>query len=242
MTIERKVKYVASDGTEHDSPQAAARYDLRLDICRASGLPRYQAETTARYLADNPEALRDAVNAYFEALEEHADTDLPPCKWNPSDALKGVTISAPQEPLHPSGLVLTDKAREMTPENPHATVYDWLAQGWDQGEMIKYGFAVSTLEDVEPTFGAGGDYCDGEHLAPACIDPQCWLKQPLKDGESAQGVRGFEMVVPAGSMFPPRSVDVSPLGDPNDPSTWRAELPVDHPNYCKPFGSNKEDV
>jgi hypothetical protein len=61
---------------------------------------------------------------------------------------------------------------------------------------------------------------------------QGWTLEGMqKAGLLGHGLRGFEMVVPAGTEMPKAA-------DPNDPTTWRVEdLPVDHPSYCRPFGT-----
>lgn len=308
--ITRTTKYTASDGTEHDSPQAAATFDLAQTILQIGGTFTPMHENMAEKLALKPEALRAAVNAYFEDLEAHPDVEdfgcdpayfddyyqmdpailrkmmedgilaeahpdvetsrigdsftfdvtkmwhcdgnhpFPVCWdpqcWHKTPAKTDNRICATcdggpgndgpclcgeerwvepdpladhREPPHPSGLVLTDKARNYTGISTGHTVYDWLAQGWTPEQLVEQGMAVR-----------------------------------LEDGEIAPGVRGFEVDVPKSSYF---AVDhasgndcaagavvykrqPAPQGDPDDPTTWRADLPVDHPNYCRPFGTRED--
>lgn len=154
--ITRTTKYTASDGTEHDSPQAAAQKDLEATLlpiveksCPAGwieGVSSFDLHAimreVAEALAQNPEALHDAVNAYFEDLEEYPDVDH------------------------------HQRAREIVDGWP-----DW-----------KRGYRIT---EHSPELG---------------------------------------------------NVTVSPpvrRGNPDDPTTWRADLPVDHPNYCRPFGTRE---
>lgn len=122
--ITRTTKYIASDGTEHDSPQAAATVSLAQTILYIADTFEMANERMAEKLALSPEALRDAVNAYFEDLEEHPDVEV----------------------------------------------------------------------DDDTT-------------------------------------RGFEIDIATGSR---QSFEIKADG-----TTWRADLPVDHPNYCRPFGTRE---
>lgn len=175
--ITRTTRYTASDGTEHDRPQEAAQHNLAQQI-RAIGVEAMGC-TYYEQLARNPEALRDALDAYFEDLEEHPDMD---------------------ERFVPDPEVLR--------------------------EMVKDGvLGVATPEEA-----LRGTSCD----------------DPLNvfDGTT----RGFEFDLATGSS---QSFEIKEDGTftTNEeatfqvtgiPTTWQEDMPVDHPQYCRPFGTRED--
>lgn len=218
--MKTKTVYIASDGSEHESPQGAAQMELENTLCRlieqaGPGISTHDLVILTTGLARNPEALRDALDTYFEDLEAHPDVD------DPANVFHGIPLQHASPGWY--GEFDTEFCGTAYCNRIDVTVAE-------DGSITSNGTGTFQLDgdpDNPSTWRVVS--CDGDHKAPACPDPQCWHKQPLKEGEIAPGVRGFEMVVGASHEMP------------KDKDRYvEGTLPVDHPNYCRPFGTRED--
>lgn len=214
--ITRTIKYTASDGTEHDSPQEAAQRNLTHQI-KAIGVEAVGC-TFSEQLARNPEALRDALEAYFDDLKAHPDVDDPTSLEGGCDGDHKAPAcldphcwhKTPAELAH--NLLLTQKARRFTPYTQNDYVEDWFAAGWTRQQLLDEGMAVEVGDITSVSIAQDGEW---QHFDLS------------EDGTFTTDLAG---------AFTIPEVRFGKV----DPCILDERHHVDHPQHCRPFGT-KED-